>query len=140
MAEADRKKLEEVENSAKHTESLAKKLKRETIVTGQVRGFVDFLREQSVVGLAIGLVIGTQAKALVDQFMTSFVNPLIGLMLPGKGTLDQKVILVSFDSKVASFGWGAFLVSLITFVIVAMIIYYTFKGLGLDKLAKKKDS
>ena len=55
-----------------------------------VMGFADFLREQSVVGLAIGLVIGAQVKSLADSLIASFINPLVGLVLPGKGALDQK--------------------------------------------------
>lgn len=107
--------------------------------TKQVRGFVDFLREQSVVGLAIGLVLGTQAKQLVDQMILSFFNPFIGLLLPGEGTLAQKKATIHLGDKSAEFAWGAFLISLMTFVIVAAVIYFIFRGLRLDKLDKKKE-
>ncbi len=102
-------------------------------------GFVDFLREQSVVGLAIGLVLGTQAKALVDQLMTSFINPLTGLLLPGGGTLKTKEVTVHLLHKSSVFTWGAFVSSLLTFVIVSAVVYYVFKGLKLDRLDKKKE-
>lgn len=102
-------------------------------------GFVDFLREQSVVGLAIGLVLGTQAKALVDTLMSSFINPFVGLFLPGAGSLATKSFSISLFNKQAIFGWGAFVSMLLTFVIVAAVVYYVFKGLGLDKLDKKKE-
>ncbi len=111
----------------------------DAVVQKQVRGFVDFLREQSVVGLAIGLVLGTQAKQLVDQLVNSFFNPFIGLILPGEGTLAQKSFTVSIAGKSETFGWGAFVVSLITFVLVAAVVFYVFKGLRLDKLDKKKE-
>lgn len=110
-----------------------------SMVNNQVRGFFDFLREQSVVGLAIGLVLGTQAKQLVDQMVSSFLNPLVGLLLPGNGTLAQKIAIVHLWGKKATFGWGAFVVSLITFIIVAAVVFYVFKGLRLDKLDKKKE-
>lgn len=115
------------------------KLKSQIAVGNQVRGFVDFLREQSVVGLAIGLVLGTQAKVLVDQMIASFFNPFIGLLLPGEGALSQKTTALTIGSKTAVFGWGAFVVSLLTFVIVAAVVYYVFKGLRLDRLDKKKE-
>jgi large conductance mechanosensitive channel len=102
-------------------------------------GFVEFLREQSVVGLAIGLVLGTQAKALVDQLIASFINPLVGILLPGQGTLKDKVFTIHLDGKDAAFGWGAFVISLLTFVIVAGVVYFVFKGLKLDRLDKKKE-
>lgn len=110
------------------------------ILGKQVRGFVDFLREQSVVGLAIGLVLGTQAKALVDQLVLSFLDPLTGLLLPGEGTLKGKIFTLVLGGKSAEFKWGAFVSSLLTFVLVAAIVYYVFKGLRLDKLDKKKES
>lgn len=105
----------------------------------QFSGFMAFLREQSVVGLAIGLVLGTQAKALVDQLIASFINPLVGLLLPGEGTLKDQTFTMHWNGKGAIFGWGAFVIALLTFVIVAAVVYYVFKGLKLDKLDKKKE-
>jgi large conductance mechanosensitive channel len=132
-------RAELAETRAKRAEATLARLKQRTSVMSQARGFIDFLREQSVVGLAIGLVLGTQAKALVDQLITSFINPLTGLLLPGDGTLKQKVVTMTFNGKTAQFGYGAFLSSLLTFLIVAAVVYYVFKGLGLDKLDKKKE-
>lgn len=109
-------------------------------VRKQIHGFVEFLREQSVVGLAIGLVLGTQAKVLVDQLIASFINPLVGLLLPGQGTLKDKVFILHLNDKSAAFGWGAFVLSVLTFVVVAAVVYFVFRGLKLDKLDKKKEA
>ena len=135
-------RAEKAEARAARAEARMLRMKKESesLVSKQVNGFLDFLREQSVVGLAIGLVLGTQAKALVDQLVLSFLNPLTGLLLPGEGTLKQKTFEVAFHGKVATFGWGAFVRSLLTFVLVAAIVYFVFKGLRLDKLDKKKES
>lgn len=108
-------------------------------VMAPFQGFVDFIREQGVVGLAIGIVLGAQIKTLVDSFVVSFVNPILGLLLPGNGDLATKVLRVQVGSKTAVFTWGAFLMQFISFVIVAAIVYYVVKGLKLDKLDKKKD-
>lgn len=105
-----------------------------------VVGFVDFLREQSVVGLAVGLVIGTQVKALADQLIASFINPLIGLVLPGRGALDQKVFALHLNHKTADFAWGSFVATLLSFITTAAVVYFVFKALKLDKLTKKKDA
>lgn len=129
----------EVQARLKHMGPLASAEVMDDVLKKQVSGFVDFLREQSVVGLAIGLVLGTQIKQLVDQLITSFLNPLIGLLLPGKGTLAEKTFTLHIGPKSGTFGWGAFAATLISFVFVAAIVYYVFKGLKLDKLTKKKD-
>lgn len=105
-----------------------------------VEGFADFLREQSVVGLAIGLVLGTQVKQVVDSMVLNFFNPLIGLFLPGKGALDVKTFTLHFDGKTATFGYGAFVMVLLNFVLVAALVYVVFKMLKLDRLAKKKEA
>jgi large conductance mechanosensitive channel len=102
------------------------------------QGFVDFIRDQGVVGLAIGIVLGTQVKTLVDSFVVAMVNPLLGLVLPGNGDLGQKALRISDGSKLAVFAWGAFLMQLISFVIVVGIVYFVIHGLKLDKLDKKK--
>lgn len=127
------------EARAERAEAKLTRLAEQNLVSKQVRGFVDFLREQSVVGLAIGLVLGTQAKTLVDQLVLSFFNPLTGLLLPGEGTLKQKTVTIEWAGKSEIFAWGAFVSSLLTFVLVAAVVYYVFKGLRLDRLDKKKE-
>lgn len=129
------------EAKLKRLESKVEKLKAldKVGVGRRVSGFVDFLREQSVVGLAIGLVLGTQAKALVDQLIISFINPLVGLLMPGKGTLQDQMFVVVKSGEKIQFRWGAFVLSVLTFLIVAAVVYFAFKGLKLDKLDKKKE-
>jgi large-conductance mechanosensitive channel len=105
----------------------------------QLTGFAGFLREQGVVGLAVGLVLGIQVKAVVDQFMFSFITPLLGLVLPGNEEFAKESFSVTIAGSTQKFVWGSFAISLITLVIVAAIIYYAYKLLRLDKLAKKKD-
>lgn len=107
-------------------------------VPAPMQGFVDFVREQGVVGLAVGLVLGTQVKVLVDQIVISFINPLLGLLLPGKGNLTEKVFHVTFRGKGQDFTWGAFVSQLISFLAVAFIIYMIVHRLKLDRIDKKK--
>lgn len=141
VAKAAAKKAEASADFAEKSASRAKTFEKKAevmVAIKPIHGFIEFLREQSVVGLAIGLVLGTQAKALVDQLMASFINPLVGLLLPGNGTLKDKAVTLHWHGKVAIFGWGAFVVGLLTFVIVAAVVYFVFKGLKLDKLDKQK--
>lgn len=104
-----------------------------------VKGFMIFIREQGVVGLAVGLVLGVQVKAVVDQLVASFVNPLVGLVLPGRGGLEDKAFTISVLGKQAVFAYGAFISVMISFLTVAGVIYFVIKGLKLDKLDKKKE-
>lgn len=103
----------------------------------QVNGFTDFIREQGVVGVGIGLVLGIQVKAVVDVIMASFVNPVTELLLPGQESLSRQTFSMTFAGKSVDIGWGAIAYSLFTFVMVAVIIYAAYKLLKLDRLKKK---
>lgn len=101
-------------------------------------GFMNFVREQGVIGLAVGLVLGVQVKAVVDQLVASFVNPVIGLVLPGSGGLAEKTFTISVLGKHAVFAYGAFIAVMISFITVAAVVYFGVKALKLENLDKKK--
>lgn len=110
------------------------------VATAPVSGFVSFLREHAIVGLAVGIVIGTQVKALVDQLIKSFVDPFLGVVIRGAGNLSSKTTVYHYgDGKTALFTWGAFLYTLIDFIAVLATIYALIKIFNLDKLDKKKE-
>jgi large conductance mechanosensitive channel len=108
------------------------------MVVTQVNGFSEFLREYGVVALAVGFVFGAQVKAVVDQFTASIINPLLGLILPGTGNLAQKSLVIHGNNKLTVFAWGALVETLISFIIIAALIYLVVKAFKLDKLTKKK--
>ena len=118
----------------------AKKTVHATAQTTGLSGFNKFIRQQGVVGLAVGIVIGTQVKTVVDTLIASFVNPILGLILPGQGDLSQKkfTLTISEIEKTAIFSWGQFVYVLISFIAVVAIIYYIIKGFKLDKIDEKK--
>lgn len=103
----------------------------------RVEDFRDFIRKQGVIGLAIGLVLGVQVKAVVDQIVASFINPILGLILPGSGGLAEKSFTLTVGSKEAIFSYGAFISVMISFLTVALLVYFGVKLLRLDKLDKK---
>lgn len=97
-------------------------------------GFIEFIRTQGVVGLAIGFILGGAVSKLVASLVENVINPLVGLML-GQVNLADKIIQIG-DS---SLKYGAFLTTLIDFIIIAAVVYYGFKVLGIEKLDKKKE-
>lgn len=119
------------------TKAASSKVKAKT--RKEIGGFAEFIRTQGVVGLAIGFIIGTQAKVLVDQMSASFVNPLLGLLLGSGDNLTSLQFSLTLGKNTAEFRWGAFVFTLINFVITAAIVYFGFKWLRLNKLDKKKE-
>lgn len=114
-----------------------KKKASKSKATKSLGGFADFIRNQGVVGIAIGFIVGTQARDLVNVFSSSFVNPLVGLLLPGAGELQGRVFVLDALGKRTIFGWGDFVYAFINFIVIAAIIYIIFKIFRLDRLDKK---
>ncbi len=96
-------------------------------------GFIDFIREQGVVGLAVGFILGGAVSKMVASLVENIINPLVGALL-GRVALDQKVIEIGE----VNISWGAFASTLIDFIVVASVVYFGVKALRLNKLDKKK--
>ncbi len=111
----------------------SKKVTAKKIINKPALGFVDFIREQGVVGLAVGFILGGSIRSVVDSIVIDLINPLLGLLL-GKVDFSQAVWQIG-SAQVA---WGNFIATLINFTIVAAVVYFGIKGLGLEKLDKKK--
>lgn len=99
-----------------------------------MKGFIEFIREQGVVGLAVGFILGGAVSKLVSSIVTDIINPILGLILGAAGNLGQ----ASLKIGPAELMWGHFLTTVIDFAVIAAVVYFGVKGLGLDKLDKKK--
>jgi large conductance mechanosensitive channel len=97
-----------------------------------MKGFMTFMREQGVIGFAVGFILGGAISQVVGSLVTDIINPLISGLT--SGTKDLSVTVGS-----ATITYGAFLGSIINFIILALIVYVTVKVLRLDKLDKEKE-
>ena len=100
----------------------------------QLTGFVDFIREQGVVGLAVGFILGGAVSDTVSSLVDNIINPLVGALL-GSVALADKMTKIGW----VELSWGAFVSTLIDFLIIAAVVYFGVKALKLDKLDKAKD-
>jgi len=96
---------------------------------------MNFIREQGVVGLAVGFILGGAVSNLVSALVQDIINPLLGIALGAVGNLSTAILSVGS----AELLWGHLLSIVIDFVVVALVVYFGVKKLGLDKLDKKKD-
>lgn len=97
-------------------------------------GFVEFMRKQGVIGLAVGFILGGAVSKVVSSLVADIINPLIGLLLGGQRNLSAYSITVG----AASINVGSFLSVVIDFAVIAAVVYFIFKGLKLDRLDLKK--
>ncbi len=104
------------------------------MIQSKISGFMDFIREQGVVGLAVGFILGGAVSKTVSSLVDNIINPLIGALL-GKVDLVDK----AFSVGAVSIKYGAFISTIVDFMVIAAVVYFGVKALGLDRLDKKKE-
>ncbi len=85
--------------------------------------FLDFISKYKVMGLAVAFILGLYLGALVQALVTDLIMPLIGLAIPGMEDLAS----LQFTITNQMFSVGHFIAALITFIIVAFIIFVVVK-------------
>jgi large conductance mechanosensitive channel len=86
---------------------------------GTLSGFRTFILRGNVVDLAVGIVIGAAFGTVVNSLVSNVITPLIPA--PG-GNLSTWAITIPYTGKPLVI--GAFINAIITFVIIAAVIYY----------------
>lgn len=99
-----------------------------------MKGFIAFIREQGVIGFAMGFILGGAISNLVNSFLTNIINPIVGLIINKIGGLNE----ASIEIGTAKITWGAFVLSILNFIILAAVIYIAVKFFKLDKFDIKK--
>ena len=83
-----------------------------------LKGFRNFVLRGNVVDLAVAVVIGAAFTRVVNSLVDSFLTPLIALV-SGGGTLGGRWRISGQD-----FTWGAFLSTVIGFLLTAAVVYF----------------
>ena len=98
-----------------------------------MKDFIDFIRKQGIIGLAIGFILGGAVSKVVSALVTDIINPLLSLILGFAGNLHS----AKFNIGSAEILYGDFISVFIDFLVIALVVYYGMKWLKLDKLEKK---
>ena len=85
--------------------------------------FMDFLSKYKVMGLAVAFIIGVYLGGLVQALVKDLILPIIGLVIPGLG--DLATYEITFAQQI--FRVGDFLAALVTFIMVAFVIFLIIK-------------
>jgi len=101
-----------------------KKILKKLPIKSTTSEFLDFLKEQKVISLAIAFIIGGAAKDLVTSTVNNLIMPIIGIITPSGSWRE-----ISFEILNSKFAVGQFLGSVVDFVIVALLIFFVTKKL-----------
>ncbi len=85
-----------------------------------LKDFKKFVLKGNVVDLAVAVVVGAAFNSVVQSVVKDFITPLIkgisknGNLISGTWVIDKRFIL----------NWGDFLNSLLSFLIVATVVFF----------------
>jgi len=100
-----------------------------------IKEFKEFISRGNVLEMAIGLIMATYFGAIVKSLVNDIIMPPIGLALGGVDFAELKVVLqdeIAEAGNVAAIPevaitYGAFINTIITFLIVAFCIFLVVK-------------
>jgi large conductance mechanosensitive channel len=84
-----------------------------------LKEFRKFILRGNVVDLAVGIVIGAAFTSVVNSFVNDIINPFVSIFY--QGTEFSKATVVVADT---TFKYGSFINSLLSFLIVATVIFF----------------
>lgn len=84
--------------------------------------FKAFISKGDVVSMAVGLMVGSAFSTIITSFNEFLITPLLGIFLGGINFSS-----ISFSFGEATFKIGAFIQSMIDFLITAFVLFLVVK-------------
>ena len=105
-----------------------------------MKEFSDFAMRGNVVDMAVGIVIGAAFGKIITAFVGGVLMPPIGLLLGGVDFSDLSIILqeASGDVAAVTLNYGAFIQTVVDFIIIAFAIFMVVKAM--NKMKKKEEA
>lgn len=112
-----------------------------------LKEFKEFAVKGNVVDLAIGIILGVAFTAIVNSLVNDIIMPPIGVLLGGVDFTDLYINLsggefASLDAAreagAATINYGIFINAVITFIIVAWVLFFLIKGMNRMKKAEEE--
>ena len=107
--------------------------------------FKAFAVKGNAVDMAVGVIIGGAFGKIVSSIVNDIIMPPIGWLIGGVNFSDLKfelptVKIGSETMQAATINYGAFIQTIIDFVIIAFCVFLLVKGINkLSNLKKKED-
>lgn len=103
-----------------------------------IQEFKDFIAKGNVMDMAVGIIIGAAFTAIVTSLVGDLINPIIGLVSGGVDFTNKYAVLGGEVPSGASleaareaggsiFAYGAFIMAIINFLIIAFVVFMLVK-------------
>jgi large conductance mechanosensitive channel len=98
---------------------------------GLAAEFKEFAMKGNVVDLAVGVVIGAAFGKIVSSLVGDVIMPPLGLALSGMDFKEAATVIgTGADGMPVMLKYGAFLQTLIDFVLIAFVLFLAIKGIN----------
>ena len=87
--------------------------------------FKSFLLKTNALALAIGVIIGAALGTVVTSLVNDIIMPPVGVLLGGVDFSSLRIVLkeAAGDAPEVAIRWGAFINTLIAFVVIAFVVW-----------------
>lgn len=107
---------------------------------GMISEFKEFAAKGNVVDMAVGFILGGAFSTIVKSMVSDIIMPPIGLLLGGVDFEELKLTLKDavmngedVVSEAVSINYGVFINNVISFLIVALALFFLIKGINTMK-------
>ena len=104
-----------------------------------LKEFKEFALKGNVMDLAVGVIIGAAFGKIVTSLVNDIIMPLISILTGGVSFVDLKVVITPAQGDLVevAFRYGAFIQTVVDFLIIAFSIFMVVKLFS--KLKKKQE-
>lgn len=97
-----------------------------------LKEFKEFAVKGDAIDMAVGIVIGAAFGKIITSLVNDVIMPPIGLLLGGVDFKNLKLVLKAstLENPAVTLNYGAFINTLIDFVIVAVSIFVAVKAIN----------
>ena len=92
---------------------------------GMIAEFKKFITRGNVIDMAVGIIIGTAFKEIINSLVKEIIMPLIGLFLGGVSFVDLKIVIAEATEQTTEVAimYGNFIQRIIDFLIIAFVVF-----------------
>lgn len=104
-----------------------------------IKELKNFMMRGNVVDMAVGIIMGGAFGKIVSSLVSDIIMPPIGFVLGGVNFSNLKIVIKEAVGETAavSINYGAFLQTVIDFIIISTAIFFAIKGM--NTLRKKEE-
>jgi len=97
------------------------------------RDFLKFIRDQGIIGLAVGFILGGAISKVITSLVEDIINPILGIFLGATEDLAG----LSLNISGVEIRWGNFVSVAVDFLIIAFLVYFVTRTLKIEDLKVK---